>query len=112
MEYNLYNSIRNEKSFSDKFNMIFINYEEFKRGDYNHIEAHNGVDDSKKVFSSGDVVKDFADARDYLDKNGLSTILSSGVDNFISDNKGDYSFDPETFVLSKNEKKSKKHKNV
>jgi len=107
MEYNLYNSIHNKESFSNKFNMIFIHYEEFVRGDYKSIETHDGEDDSKKIFASGDVCKDFADGMEYLNKNGLSTICSSGIDNFISDNKGDYMFDPETFVLSKKIKKQK-----
>ena len=110
MEYNLYNPIRNQEKFSDKFNMIFIEYEEYVRGDYKHITAHSGIDDSKKIYSSGDVIKDFADARDYLDQNGLATILSSGIDNFIMDNKGDYTFDPDTFILAKKVRKPRSKK--
>jgi len=82
--------------------MVFIHYEEFVKGSYFDVEAWK-AEEEKKKFSTGDVVKDFSDAMEYLHDNGLPTVASSTVDNFLMDNNGDFDFDQESFLIYKRE---------
>ena len=40
---------------------------------------------------------------EYLRDNGLATVASSTVDNFLMDNNGDFAFDQELFLIYKRE---------
>lgn len=82
-------------------NFIFMKYEEYKKDDYDGVKTHD-YKGNIKIFYTGDVVKDFIIARDYLYANGHTIVLSSTVDNFIADNDPKYGFDIEKFEIIRN----------
>ena len=99
--YNLYNTSKEGTSDDDdRFNFISIDAEEFVRGDYKGINTTDGLTNKKEKFYSGDVEKDFTDAMKSL-TNGLRTIFSSSIFNFLIDNDGDYIFDDENFTIKR-----------
>jgi len=69
--------------------MVTINYDEF---DANYETSYHAVLSYGRIFATGDVVKDFADAVAYdYTYSGLDYVLySSTVDNFVVDIPGFY----------------------
>jgi hypothetical protein len=98
MESNLYNTT--QKGSKEGISVIGIDYEEFEKGNYDKVYVYHS-NNVRKDFSSGDVIKDFSEAIDYLHELGYTIICSSSVDDFLMDNDGNYALDNDTLELTK-----------
>jgi hypothetical protein len=83
---------------SDNFNFVGVNFTEFESGTYESVFIWL-VDGTKKIFATGDPVKDFKDALDFAhEHNNIVTVYSSSVDDFVSDDD-DYTYDDDNMIV-------------
>jgi len=79
-----------------KTNAIYIDHTEFEKGTYRSVGVLTaGI---QKEFSSGDPVKDFADAVKFCVDNGYPTHYLSSVDDFVMDEDG-YAYDENDMLI-------------
>lgn len=81
--------------------MVTINYDEFNP-DYE--SSYKAVSSYGRVFATGDVIKDFADAVAYdMEYSGLPYVTySSAVDHFVQDTPG-FCFDDTGMIVRDND---------